>query len=558
MNKTININLGGTFFHIDENAYNHLRSYLEAVRATLSPEDSIAEIMDDIEARIAELFNESITNKDQVITLGRVKEVIEIMGQPEAFDPDNDAAQNNTKNAHAEPKTPKQLFRDDENKYLGGVASGLGHYLGVDCLWIRLIWLMLFFLSSGTFFMIYILFWILVPAAKTTSDKLKMKGEPINISNIEKRVKEGYDKFSDNVKSVDYDKYGNQVKRGTNRIVELIGNLLKGALTVFAKILGVLMLVFSVTTLLGLAFGLFSAGSLEFWGQADLIQYYQAVSVAQIPFWALLTIVFLAVGIPFIVLFIVGLKLLIPNLKSMGWTPKIMIFALWIASILALLFFGAKHASFSSVTGQFQREIPLPVTKNDSITLTMNQSLLSGRYAKRDDDFVIKMDADNNPIIVTNNVRLIVRSTQKEQGFIKVDSYADGASLDLAQEKAMHINYQIQFTDGILELDPFLTTALEHKYRDQYVEVIVYLPAGSVLWADPNTHSYHQNTRAYNDLLDSGYEGHYLRVMDRELKCLDCASDENDDKSSKNEDAQDIKNINIEIQGNIKTQVNRA
>ena len=321
--------------------------------------------------------------------------------------------------------------------------------------------------------MIYILFWILVPAAKTTSDKLKMKGEPINISNIEKRVKEGYDKFSDNVKSVDYDKYGNQVKRGTNRIVELIGNLLKGALTVFAKILGVLMLIFSVTTLLGLAFGLFSAGSLEFWGQADLIQYYQAVSVAQIPFWALLTIVFLAVGIPFIVLFVVGLKLLIPNLKSMGWTPKILIFALWIASILALIFFGAKHASFSSVTGQFQREIPLPVTKNDSITLTMNQSLFSGRYAERDDDFVIKMDTDNNPIIVTNNVRLIVRSTQKEQGFIKVDSYADGASLDLAQEKAMHINYQIQITDGILELDPFLTTALEHKYRDQYVEVIV-------------------------------------------------------------------------------------
>ena len=242
----------------------------------------------------------------------------------------------------------------------------------------------------------------------------------------------------------------------------------------------------------------------------------------------------------------------------MGWTPKILIFALWIASILALIFFGAKHASFSSVTGQFQREIPLPVTKNDSITLTMNQSLLSGRYAERDDDFVIKMDADNNPIIVTNNVRLIVRSTQKERGFIKVDSYADGASLDLAQEKAMHINYQIQFTDGILELDPFLTTALEHKYRDQYVEVIVYLPAGSVLWADPNTHSYHQNTRAYNDLLDSGYEGHYLRVMDRELKCLDCPSDDNDDESTKNEDAQDIKNINIEIQGNIKTQVNRA
>ena len=551
MNKTININLAGSFFHVDENAYAHLQKYLDAVRATLSPEDSIEEIMNDIEARIAELFSESMTSNDQVITLSRVKEIIDIMGQPQDFDPEGAAESN----AAEQYKSIKQLFRDEENKYLGGVASGLGHYLGIDCLWIRLIWLLLFFFSSGTFFMIYILFWILVPAAKSTSDKLKMKGEPINISNIEKRVKEGYDKFSDNMKSVDYDKYGNQVKRGSNRVVEVIGNLLKGTLTVLAKLLGVLMLIFSITTLLGLAFGLFSAGSLEFWGQADLIQYYQAVSVAQIPFWALLTIVFLAVGIPFIVLFIVGLKLLIPNLKSMGWTPKILIFALWIASILALIFFGAKHATFSSVTGQFQREIPLPISKNDSLTLTMNQSLLSGRSSERDDDFKIKMDADKNPIIVTNNVRLIVRSTQKEEGFIKVDSYADGATLDEAQDKAMQINYQIQYTDGVLELDPFLTTDLAHKYRDQHVEVIVYLPTGSVLWADHNTHSYHQNTKAYNDLLDSGYEGHYLKVMDRELKCLDCPSNKSESGDS---DAQDIKNINIEIQGNIKTKVNRA
>ena len=552
MNKTININLGGTFFHIDENAYSQLRSYLEAVRAALSPEDSIAEIMDDIEARIAELFNESMSHKDQVITLERVQEVIEIMGQPEAFDPDRDESE---ESSQSQIKTPRQLFRDQENKYLGGVASGLGHYLGIDCVWVRLIWLLLFFFSSGTFFMIYILFWILVPAAKSTSDKLKMKGEPINVSNIEKRVKEGYDKFSDDVKSVDYGKYGNQVKRGSNRIVGIIGGVLKAALTVLIKLLGILMLVFSATTLLGLAFGLFSAGSLEFWGQADLIQYYQAVSVASIPFWALITIVFLAVGLPFVVLFIVGLKLLIPNLKSMGWTPKILIFALWIASILALIFFGAKHASFSSVTGQFQREIPLPISKNDSITLTMNQRLLLGRSSERDDDFKIKMDAENNPIIVTNNVRLIVRSTQKEEGFIKIDSYADGTSPDEAQDKAMQINYQIQYTDDVLELDPFLTTDLEHKYRDQHVEVIVYLPTGSVLWADHNTHSYHQNTRAYNDLLDSGYEGHYLKVMDRELKCLDCPSNESE---SNDDDAEDIQNINIEIQGNIKTQVNRA
>jgi hypothetical protein len=251
----------------------------------------------------------------------------------------------------------------------------------------------------------------------------------------------------------------------------------------------------------------------------------------------------------------VGLKLLIPNLKSMGWTPKILLLTLWIASILALIFFGAKHASFTSVTGQLEQEIPLPTTKNDSITLRMNQRLLSGGSLIRDDDFKIRLDADYNPIIVTSNVRLIVRSTQNEQGFVKVNSYADGATLDQAKNMAMQINYQIQYVDGVLELDPILTSALENKYRNQHVEVIVYLPTGSVLWADHNTHAYHLNTKAYNDLLDSGYEGYYLKVMDRELKCLDCKSDEHEIDES---DKEDIKHINIEIQGNIITQVNRA
>ena len=155
--------------------------------------------MSDIEARIAELFSESMTSNDQVITLSRVKEIIDIMGQPQDFDPEGAAEPNATE----QYKSIKQLFRDEDNKYVGGVASGLGHYLGIDGVWIRLIWLLLILFSSGSFFIIYLLFWILVPSAKTTSDKLKMKGEPINISNIEKRVKRIYDEFTDNVKSVD-------------------------------------------------------------------------------------------------------------------------------------------------------------------------------------------------------------------------------------------------------------------------------------------------------------------------------------------------------------------
>ena len=553
MNKTININLAGSFFHVDENAYAHLQKYLDAVRATLSPEDSIEEIMSDIEARIAELFSESMTSNDQVITLSRVKEIIDIMGQPQDFDPEGSAEPN----AAEQYKSNKQLFRDEDNKYVGGVASGLGHYLGIDGVWIRLIWLLLILFSSGSFFMIYILFWILVPAAKSTSDKLKMKGEPINISNIEKRVKEGYDEFTDNVKSVDYNKYGQKVKAGSHKIVDVISKLIKGILVVLSKLFGLLILFFSATTLIGLAFGLFSAGSLDYWGQGDLLEYYQAVSMITFPFWALMIIVFLSMGLPFIALFIVGLKFLIPNLKSIGWTAKISMFILWLAAVMALIFLGAQQATHSAITGQFQQEMTLPITKNDTLKLSMNQKLLSGRASKRDDDFVLKMDDQNQPIISCNNVRLIVRSTQKSQGFVKIDHYADGRTLEEAQEKASQINYHIKYGEGWLELDPSLTTDISHKYSDQHIEVMVYLPVEAVLWADHNTHGYHQNTEAYNDILDSGYEGHYMKVLDRELICLDCSSEVNESNGADDQE-NDIKNINIQIEGNIKTQVERA
>ncbi|NDB03322.1 MAG: hypothetical protein EBY38_06635, partial [Flavobacteriaceae bacterium] len=122
------------------------------------------------------------------------------------------------------------------------------------------------------------------------------------------------------------------------------------------------------------------------------------------------------------------------------------------------------------------------------------------------------------------------------------------------------INYHINYSEGWLELDPLLTTDISHKFRDQHIEVMVYLPVGAVLWADHNTHAYHQNTKAYNDILDSGYEGHYMQVLDRELKCLDCSSEENESNGADDQE-NDIQNINIQIEGNIgniKTQVERA
>src|SRR5690606_19949661 len=219
MNKTVNINLAGIFFHIDEDAYLKLQRYLEAIKRSFTDSQGRSEIIADIEARIAELFNERMKNDKQVIRIKEVDEVISIMGQPEDYLVDDEIFEDEPSNTFQEKSKStfsKKLFRDKDNSYIGGVASGIGHYLGIDAIWVRLIWIFSAFGSVGTFILIYVLFWILVPEAITTAEKLTMTGEPVNISNIEKKIKDGFENVSQNVsdavKNMDLPKQGNKIK----------------------------------------------------------------------------------------------------------------------------------------------------------------------------------------------------------------------------------------------------------------------------------------------------------------------------------------------------------
>ena len=203
MNKTVNINLAGIFFHIDEDAYLKLHRYLEAIKRSFTDSQGRSEIIADIETRIAELFSERVQNDRQVIRIKEVDEVISIMGQPEDYLVDDEIFEDDSQSAFERKSSgSKKLFRDTDNSYIGGIASGLGHYLGIDAVWVRLLWVLLTVGSGGTFIFIYILFWILVPEAKTTAEKIMMTGEPVNISNIEKKIKDGFDTVSETVQDV--------------------------------------------------------------------------------------------------------------------------------------------------------------------------------------------------------------------------------------------------------------------------------------------------------------------------------------------------------------------
>jgi phage shock protein PspC (stress-responsive transcriptional regulator) len=538
MKKTVNINLAGTFFHIDEDAYGKLQRYLAAIKKSLTEPQGSDEIMRDIETRISELFSEKVESNSQVISLKELDEVIAVMGQPEDYMVDeelfDDAPKSNNQQRtySSTSASHKQLFRDIDNKFISGVSSGLGHYLGLDALWVRLLWILLTFLTSGTFIIVYILFWILVPAAVSTADKLKMTGEPVNISNIEKKFKEGYETVADKVKNADYDKYGQKVKSGASGFFDTLGSILLVLLKIFVKFIGIILIITSLATLVGLIIGLFTFGSVDFWGNGEVLDYIGAFTDSIVPIWLVSLSIFFAIGIPFFVLFILGLKMMITNLKSIGTTAKIVLFVTWIASIVALGIFGVRMANEQAYDGDSIAETTLPVRTGDTLRVRMNANTQYSTNVYRQGGLKFKYNENDEKVIYSNDIRLVVKSTTDSVAKLVVEKHAEGNSFLDARERAKAIDYNFIMENGTLTLDGFHTSAIENKYRNQEIHLTLYMPVGSIIYADKNTYSFHRNSSWYEDILDNGDEEQYLRILRDKTECLDCPPSEEDNSST--------------------------
>lgn len=196
MKKTITINLNANIFHIDEDAYELLKSYLRSIESHFSNSDERKEIMADIEARLAELFRAGSSNPNVVITLADVEKVIGILGQPEEIAGEENASSEKEQYQYTRQR---RLYRDIDNRIFGGVCSGLAAFFDVDITLMRVIAILLIFFGGGGL-IVYIILWIFVPAAVTTAQKLEMRGEPVTIKNIGKAVKEEFEQVKKNLK----------------------------------------------------------------------------------------------------------------------------------------------------------------------------------------------------------------------------------------------------------------------------------------------------------------------------------------------------------------------
>ena len=205
MKTTITINLGGIVFHIDDDAYEMLHTYLIAIEKQFKNDDVRNEVMSDIEARLSELFTETLAGKRDVIMKEDVSKVVVIMGEPEDFMEEettkasSDSSSWNSKRKRMNYKTAKRLFRDPDNRIIGGVCGGLGAYFNIDPIVFRIIFVLIA-LGMGSGIIIYIILWIAIPEALTTAQKLEMRGEAITIENIKRAVREEFENVKKNMK----------------------------------------------------------------------------------------------------------------------------------------------------------------------------------------------------------------------------------------------------------------------------------------------------------------------------------------------------------------------
>jgi phage shock protein PspC (stress-responsive transcriptional regulator) len=178
MKKTFSVNLGSQVYNMDEDAYLIMKAYLDRIEGYFYDQKEQEDIMNDIEMRISELFSERLGISKQVITRRDVDEVIAIMGDPHEI-----IGEEESPRAAQEKRTgPRRIFRDPEDRMIGGVCSGLGAYMGIDPVIMRILFVL--FLIFGIGFLVYIILWIVVPEARTTAQKLEMRGDSVNASNI--------------------------------------------------------------------------------------------------------------------------------------------------------------------------------------------------------------------------------------------------------------------------------------------------------------------------------------------------------------------------------------
>lgn len=354
MKKTLTVNLGGTVFHIDEDAYRLLDNYLCNLKLHFRKQQGAEEILNDMEIRISELFLEKLNAGSQVITITDVEEVIARMGKPEDFEGIGEEETNGSSGASGSGASGyntsgtihHRVFRDPDNKVLGGVAAGVSAYFDWDVTLVRILFIVLLFVPYCPMVILYIIAWIIVPEARTAAEKLSMRGEAVTVENIGKTVTDGFEKVANGVNDyVNSGKPRSFLQKLGDALVQIAGFVLKACLVVFAIVLSPVVFVLAVVfvALIIAAIGLAIGGGAFLYNLLPSVDWspmaispmmtvagsMAGIALLGIPLLSIVYAVFrqmfnwspMAAGVKWtlLVLWFLALAIFIINLSALGW-----------------------------------------------------------------------------------------------------------------------------------------------------------------------------------------------------------------------------------------------
>jgi phage shock protein PspC (stress-responsive transcriptional regulator) len=570
MKKVININFQGAVVPIEETSYELLKQYIESLRNYFAKEEGRDEIINDIESRISELFQERLKKGSTCITDDDVNAIIKNMGRPQDFEDEEKGEQpGNTKvgsenindekseNFFQHNLKGKRLYRDENNKVLGGVCSGIAAYFGIDPVIVRvlfivsgigfllylLLWIFVpgsnmlengvrkrlyrnpdgkiiggvcsgmgsyfninpwfprilflipfvsFFFRWGHFgpltfpnflsfsfspgtFIIYVILWLVIPEATTTSEKLEMKGEKVDLNSIKnsvveemKGVKERVEKLGMEAGAMAKEKgadISKEIHYAAKRTSGALGNIIVTLFKVFAYfVLGcfALALIIALFSIAVVSIGLF-----------PLKEFVLTDGWQSLLAWGTL-IFFIGVPVVGVITFIIRR---IAKIKSKNRMMRFSFLGLWILGIICFVsLIGSVSSDFRRTSSYNEQKIFLP---NPGVQKLEVNSMNNNRYYRNNSWFRFEPFANfDDDTVFIGNVRIKIEKSPTDSFQVGVIKMCNGNSRRNADTLASLIKFKVSQSDSILLTDRAISINATDKFRNQSVEVIIYVPVG--------------------------------------------------------------------------------
>ncbi|MCC6838261.1 MAG: PspC domain-containing protein [Bacteroidia bacterium] len=544
MNRTITMNLSGIIFHIEEDAYDKLNKYLAAIRGYFSNSESKDEIMTDIESRIAEMLQSKVSQTKQAVLMADVESVIAVMGKPEDFADENSQG-NNNESQSAETQYQysgkrRRVFRDPDEKILGGVCSGIANYFDFDPIYLRGAFAISFFVF-GTGILLYIILWMIIPEAKTTAEKLEMRGEKVDINNIGKAVSEEFDDLKKRVNNweqkVNTNENKERVKSSAQRIGAFITDVFENLFKVFGKIFSILLIMVGVGLLVGLLATLFGSGTISaFSAPGDTIRFslYEFTDVilpeSLSPQLIVIGLV-LFLGIPLSSMIYSGIKYLF-GFKGQNKIVKYTANVLWLFGLGIMIYIGieigndfAEHATtkqnitITQPQGQIMYLDLKPNTEEDFEDKHnyRRKIHLGDWYILSKDDQRFRLAYPSFTVVASDNNNFELVAVKSAEGFDKKE----------AAYRAKNIEYSVTQIDSTILFNSYYDIQSADKLRGQELKLILKVPLNKVIFLSKRMEKIIYDIDNVNDTYDGDMINRRWIMTSRGLECLDCQGLEN-------------------------------